>query len=112
MGKKEKKEKKQEKFDEFYLENTVYYTRIPDSHKNRETYKPLNEKLLRAFIPGTIRAITVKVGDEVVFGDSLMTLDAMKMNNNVQALYAGKVKNINVVEGDMVRKNQILIEFD
>lgn len=112
MGKKDKKEKKEEKFDEFYLENTVYYTRIPDAYKNREAYKPLNEKLLKAFIPGTIRAITVKVGDEVVVGDSLMTLDAMKMNNNVQALFAGKVKIISVIEGDMVRKNQILIEFE
>lgn len=109
MGKKDKQE---EKFDEFYLENTVYYTRVPDSYKNRQIYKPLDEKVLKAFIPGTIREMKVKVGDIIAIGDNLMVLDAMKMDNNVKALFAGKIKAINVNEGDMVRKNQTIIELE
>jgi len=109
MGKKDKKE---EVYDEFYLENTVYYTRVPDSYKNREIYKPLNEKILKAFIPGTIREMKVKIGDIVAVGDNLMILDAMKMDNNVKALFAGKIKAINVIEGDMVKKNQTILEFE
>lgn len=109
MGKKDKKE---EQFDKFYIENSVYYTRVPDSYKNREVYKPLNEKLLLAFIPGTIREIEVKVGDIVESGDRLMILEAMKMNNEVKALIPGKIKSIHVKEGDMVRKNQLIIDFE
>jgi biotin carboxyl carrier protein len=107
-----KKDKKEEQFDEFYVENSVYYTRVPDSYKNREVYKPLNEKVILAFIPGTIREMEVKVGDSVRVGERLMILEAMKMNNEVKALYEGKVKAIHVKEGDMVRKNQALLDLE
>ncbi len=109
MGKKDKKE---EQFDAFHIENSVYYTRVPDWYKNREVYKPLNQKVLLAFIPGTIREMEVKVGDVVESGDLLMILEAMKMNNEVKALIGGKIKSIHVKEGDMVRKNQLIIDFE
>lgn len=109
---KKKKEKKFAGFDEFLIENTVYYTKIPDYYKNRVAYSPPNEKILRAFIPGTIREMKVKVGDVVNIGDSLMILEAMKMNNEVKALIEGKVKAIFIMEGDMVRKNQEIVEFE
>lgn len=110
MGKKDKKQ--DEQFDKFYIENSVYYTRLPDWYKNRKVYKPLNEKVLLAFIPGTIRDIQVKVGDIVESGDMLMILEAMKMNNEVKALVGGKIKAIHVKEGNMVRKNQLIIDFE
>jgi biotin carboxyl carrier protein len=107
-----KKHKKVEQYDKFYIENSVYYTRIPDYYKNREVYKPLDEKVLLAFIPGTIREMQVKVGDIVESGDRLMILEAMKMNNEVKVLIGGKVKSIHVKEGEMVRKNQLIVEFE
>ena len=110
MAKKKKKE--EEQFDKFHIENSVYYTRVPDWYKNREVYKPLSEKVLLAFIPGTIREMQVKVGDIVEYGDRLMILEAMKMNNEVKALVGGKIKAIHVKEGNMVRKNQLIIEFE
>lgn len=118
MSKKERKVRKikkadsEEVFDEFYLENMLYYTRVPESYKNREVYKPLNEKVVIAFIPGTIREMKVKVGESIEVGQQLMVLDAMKMDNNVKALYGGTIKSINVKEGDMVKKNQVIIEFE
>jgi len=72
----------------------------------------LNEKVILAFIPGTIREMEVKVGDSVRVGERLMILEAMKMNNEVKALYEGKVKAIHVKEGDMVRKNQALLDLE
>jgi len=110
MGKNDKK--KGEQFDKFHIENSVYYTRVPDWYKNREVYKPLNTKVLLAFIPGTIQEIQVKVGDIVESGDRLMILEAMKMNNEFKALVGGKIKSIYVKEGDMVRKNQRIIDFE
>ncbi len=111
---KSRKEKHEnlEVFDEFYLENMLYYTRIPDSYKNREVYKPLNEKVLKAFIPGTIREMNVEVGESIEVGQKLMILDAMKMDNVVKAMYSGTVKSILVKEGEMVKKNQVILEFD
>ncbi len=54
----------------------------------------------------------VKKGDIVQKGDKLMILDAMKMNNEVKALFDGIIKSILVEEGDMVKKNQTIIEFE
>lgn len=115
MSKKEKKEKKdiqEEKFDEFFIENSIYYTRIPDYYKDRQAYKPLNEKVLKAFIPGTIREMQVSIGDIVAQGDVLMILDAMKMNNEVKSMISGKIISILIKEGDMVKKNQIIVEYE
>jgi acetyl/propionyl-CoA carboxylase alpha subunit len=115
VKKKEEKQpdkKRPEKFDTLTVENTVYFTRLPDSFKNRETYKPLNEKELLAFIPGTIQEVKVKKGDHVAIGDRLMTLEAMKMNNAVTSNIEGVIKSVNVVEGDMVKKNQLILEFE
>lgn len=107
-----KKDKAVEQFDKFYIENSVYFTRVPEWYKNREAYKPLDVKVLLAFIPGTIRELHVKVGDVINVGDVLMILEAMKMNNEVKALYTGKVKTIHVKDGEMVRKNQLLIDLE
>lgn len=102
----------EELFDEFNFENTIYLTRVPDSYKNRKAYKPLNINEITAFIPGTIRDVMIKVGDHVEKGDSLMTLEAMKMNNDVKSPLQGVIKNIFIQEGMMVRKNQILVEIE
>jgi len=51
---------------------------------------------------GTIVKIAVAVGDEVEVGDPIVVLEAMKMENNVNAEKAGTVKEIRVAEGDSV----------
>jgi len=107
------KEKKVGKpqYDEFHLENSVYYTEIPDSFKNRKAYKPLNEKELMASIPGTIVEIFVEPGQKVEIGDRILILEAMKMRNKVNSAIQGELKSIKVKIGDVVRKNALLVEF-
>ncbi|HAG15480.1 MAG TPA: acetyl-CoA carboxylase biotin carboxyl carrier protein subunit [Bacteroidales bacterium] len=114
MSKREKtkKDKKVEKFDSFYVDNSLYYTRVPDAVKNKKPYAPLNFNEILAFIPGTIQKIQIKVGDRVEKGDQLMILEAMKMDNVVRAPFSGKVKSILVEAGTMVRKNQTIVELE
>jgi len=107
---KEKKEGKTQ-YDEFHLENSVYYTEVPDSYKNRKIYKPLNEKELTAGIPGTIVEIFIEQGQKVDIGDPIMILEAMKMRNKVNSAIKGEIKSIKVKVGDIVRKNALLVEF-
>jgi glutaconyl-CoA decarboxylase len=64
---------------------------------------------IRAFIPGTIRAVFAKVGDEVKKGDKLLVLDAMKMDNELIAPISGTVKEIPVKTGQTVVKNELLV---
>ena len=67
---------------------------------------------LRSPLPGTIVEIVAKVGDEVKEGDSLVILEAMKMDNNLTAERDGKVKAILVTEGEAVKENTPLVTFE
>ena len=60
-------------------------------------------------LPGTITAIPVKVGDAVAVGDTVCILEAMKMQNNIEAETAGTITSIMVKEGDSVMEGTVLV---
>ena len=60
-------------------------------------------------LPGTISDICVKVGDAVNEGDTVVILEAMKMQNNIEAECAGNVTSILVTKGDSVMEGTALI---
>ena len=64
---------------------------------------------VKAPLPGTISSISVKVGDQVNVGDSVLVLEAMKMQNNIEAEYAGTVTSIVVNPGDSVMEGAVLL---
>ena len=64
---------------------------------------------LKAPLPGTITSIQVKVGDTVAVGDVVVILEAMKMQNNIEAEHAGTVTAINVNPGDSVMEGSVLL---
>jgi biotin carboxyl carrier protein len=67
---------------------------------------------VEAPLPGNIFKLKVKVGDTVAKGDSLLILEAMKMENEVLADQAGVVKDIKVKEGDSVLQNDLLLVIE
>jgi glutaconyl-CoA/methylmalonyl-CoA decarboxylase subunit gamma len=68
-------------------------------------------KVVLAPIPGVIVSVGVKVGDNVVFGQELCVLEAMKMKNLIKANRSGKIAAIFIASGDQVRHNQALMEY-
>jgi len=71
-----------------------------------------NVKLIKAPMPGVILSVNVKVGQEVLEDDSLLVLEAMKMESSLVSTSSGVVKNILVASGNTVEKGQLLIEFE
>jgi len=67
---------------------------------------------LTAPMPGQVRSVTVSEGDVVKKGQTLLTMEAMKMEIKIQALMDGKVKSVFVSQGDTVEREQILIEME
>lgn len=67
---------------------------------------------LKAPMPGLIVDIKVRVGDFLKKGDTVLILEAMKMENVLKATGEGIVKNIKITPRQNVEKNQILIEFE
>ncbi len=64
---------------------------------------------LKAPLPGTITSVNVKVGDQVAAGDVVVVLEAMKMQNNIEAENSGTVTAINVNPGDSVMEGAVLL---
>ena len=64
---------------------------------------------LKAPLPGTITEVKVQVGQQVNGGDVVLILEAMKMQNNIEAEYAGQVTSISVKQGDTVMEGSVLL---
>ena len=60
-------------------------------------------------LPGTITEVKVKVGDTVKDGDTVIVLEAMKMQNNIEAECNGTVTAVLVNKGDTVMEGDALI---
>ena len=68
-------------------------------------------KDLKAPMPGLILDIKVTDGQAVLKGDTVIILEAMKMENVIKAPADGIVKAVKVKTGDHVEKNQVLVVF-
>ena len=62
-------------------------------------------------MPSTVRQIRVAVGDAVVRGDTLIVLEAMKMELPVRANADGTVSAVHCSEGDLVQPGRPLIDL-
>ncbi len=67
--------------------------------------------LLRAPMPGQVRAVKVAVGEQVHQGQVILLLEAMKMEIRVQAPFAGTVTRLEVREGEVVEREAVLAEI-
>ena len=67
---------------------------------------------LIAPMPGQVRGVSVSAGDVVKKGQTLLMMEAMKMEIRIQALKDGKVKAVYVAQGQTVEREQILIEME
>jgi biotin carboxyl carrier protein len=103
---------KKVKYETLIIGGVEYKTTLTDKYINRKKWEAPNPKLIKAYIPGNILKIYVKEGQPVKQGTKLLLLEAMKMKNLVEAPMNGVVKSINVKEGVMVPKNELLMELE
>ncbi len=67
---------------------------------------------LKSPLPGTILDVFVKEGDSVKAGQRVILLEAMKMENNIDAEKDGVVKEVKVHRSDSVMEGDVLIVFE
>ena len=70
------------------------------------------QSTLRSQIPGKVVSINAGEGTEVKTGDTVCTLESMKMQVAVKAQKDGTVKGIKIKEGNSVNKNDIIAEIE
>jgi len=93
----------------------VRQTVVPstDSHpsvaKTSNPSAPKGAGSIKSPLPGVILDVYVREGDTVKMGQKLLMLEAMKMENNIEADKAGKVVSILKQKGDSVMEGDVLI---
>jgi biotin carboxyl carrier protein len=70
------------------------------------------QKEVRAPIAGTISKIFARENEDIECGQKILSLSAMKMENEIVSESAGKIKKINVKEGQLVKANELLAEIE
>ena len=76
------------------------------------TAAPVSGNTIKTPLPGVIIDVKVNVGDSVTKGQTVVVLEAMKMENNINADRDGKVTAIQVAKGDTVADGAVLIVLD
>ena len=88
----------------------MFELRQPDPRRARRKHHH-GEDNLSASMPGQVTKVLVKDGDEVQRGQSLMVLEAMKMEIKISAPHDGRVVKVLVQEGQVVARDQSLVEI-
>jgi glutaconyl-CoA/methylmalonyl-CoA decarboxylase subunit gamma len=93
----------------FTIESPISYRR----RKYLQKYKQANKiEVVTAPMPGKILELLVEESSHVKEGEAILILEAMKMQNEIIAQVAGKIKKINVKAGDTVTKDDALMEIE
>jgi biotin carboxyl carrier protein len=109
---------KAEKTAAIKVNGTIYTLSIEDQFDQllkqlgMDTLATNKVQQIKAPMPGLVLSVLVAVGDEVKKGDSLLVLEAMKMENMIKSPTDGSIKKIEIKQGDKVEKNETLISFN
>jgi acetyl/propionyl-CoA carboxylase alpha subunit len=90
----------------------TYRLERPLERRRSGTSTAAAENSLRAPMPAQVRAVQVGDGEEVAAGQTLLLLEAMKMEIKLASPRAGKVARIMAKEGQTVERDQILVELE
>lgn len=93
---------------------TLVRPNVPVDRKDSKIKKTVSSRAysLKAPLPGSIFKILKHEGDDVKKGDTIMIMEAMKMENNIQSEKEGKIISMKVKEGDSVLQNDVLAEIE
>jgi biotin carboxyl carrier protein len=111
-------ENRQDKTCIVKVNGNIYEIKIEDSYDQllkqlgMDSAQTSKLKSVKAPMPGLVLNIMVSEGTTVTKGDSLLILEAMKMENMIKSPADGIIKKISVTKGDKVEKNEVLIEFN
>jgi len=85
---------------------------IKDDGKVSLLADPDNNLEIGSSIPGNVVKILVEEGEEIEEGQSLIIVEAMKMETNITSPVSGDVESINVIEGQQVKSGELLLKLE
>lgn len=107
-----------QKYYEVLVGNTIYAVQIADAldlqieAMGYSLSSTSSVSQIEAPMPGLILSLEVGIGDTVEEGQTLLVLEAMKMENAIRSPRDGKIKTVAVSAGMAVDKKALLLEFE
>ncbi|MBA14332.1 MAG: hypothetical protein CL750_03070 [Chloroflexi bacterium] len=92
------------------MKNTFFNNSSEDKSVSNDTVD--SNKTFSSPLPGMIISVSVNVGDEIVIGDEICVLEAMKMQQSLKATWSGIVSSVEISSGDKVTTGQTLVIID
>lgn len=86
-----------------------FTTMLTKKFENRKKWIAPNAKEIISFISGTVIEINVKENQKVKRGETILILEAMKMQNNVLSPIDGEIESIHVKPGESIAKGVLMI---
>ncbi len=101
----------EKEFKNLVIQGAVYKTTFTWKFENRVNWEAPNPNLIYSFIPGTIIDIFVKPKQKVKEGETLLLLEAMKMQNQVRMPFDGEIVKIHVSKDEIIPKKFLMLEI-
>lgn len=95
-----------------FIDGHTYVVEPDVRHSGERAHVTDDQLALAAPMPATVLAVNVVPGQDVVSGDLLVLLEAMKMEVPVKAPRAGRVKSVACREGELVQPGAPLLELE
>lgn len=101
----------EKEFKNLVVQGAVYKTTYTWKFENRVNWEAPNPNQIYSFIPGTIIDIFVKPREKVKEGQTLLLLEAMKMQNQVRMPFDGEIVKIHVKKDEVIPKKFLMLEI-
>lgn len=101
----------EKEFKNLVVQGSVYKTTFTPKFESRVNYEAPNPNLIHSFIPGTIIDIFIKTRQKVKEGETLLLLEAMKMENQVRMPFDGEIVKIHIKKGEIVPNRHLMLEI-
>ena len=88
------------------------FLKAEEGNETAASAKPKGGTKIKSQMPGKIVRVNVKPGDQVKKGQSVIVMEAMKMENEIKSPIDGKIKEIKVTEGQAVETGSELLKFE
>ena len=101
----------EKKYKDLIIQGAVYKTTFTRKFEERINWEAPNENLLYSIIPGTVIDIFIKNKDKVKGGETLLLLEAMKMQNQIRMPFDGEIVKIHVKKDELIPNRHLMVEI-
>ena len=101
----------EKEYKELIVQGAVYKTTFTNKFETRVNWEAPDVNRIHSFIPGTIIDIFVKPKDKVKEGETLLLLEAMKMQNQIRMPFDGEIVKVHVKKDEIIPNRRLILEI-